>query len=521
MTQLAFTKDAPEKFSVQDWQRHDLDFLDQLNYSANWGSMGTYKTSTGLWLIERKLADSPGNVLIVTTKSGKGAYFDCIPSCLDYENWHVFNVGTRKVEEVILHDLRVESDLDDLITQLMQRTRKTIVLAHYHCFENKYPMNEILVMGSESGKIVWDFVLLDEAHRTKSKDVQWTRNLKKIAKEALNRHVMSGTGFVNNPSEMWSLVNFLDPDRFPSYWRFRRSFCEEENWTGYWKIVGLKEDKVQEFIDIRKSLGPRRTMQEVHKNVTEPIYTEYEVDLNPPQRRMYKEIVAELRMLDQKGFRIDSPNVVSQLQRLRQISVATPELVATYYDEKLDRRVQKVRLVEPSSKLDVVMELIEGLEWDVVDSSESLRQQMIVFSNFRDPLELLKTRLDAQYDKNGKLQREAISYIHMEQKDSEQTRFEKWHETFPRKEHQVFLSTIDLGGESISLATAQYCVFLDRSWSPAKNAQAVGRIYRPGQTGVAEIIHINAKHTVDKRVMDLTNLKTSWFKRLFDDEGEE
>jgi len=191
------------------------------------------------------------------------------------------------------------------------------------------------------------------------------------------------------------------------------------------------------------------------------------------------------------------------LQRLRQISVATPELVDSYYDAKEDRRVQVVRLVEPSSKLDAVMDILEGLEWD-----QEMRQQVVVFSNFRDPLELLKVRLD----------KKEIPYIHMEQKDSEQTRFEKWKIEFPKKEHQVFLSTIDLGGESINLTPAQYCIFLDRSWSPAKNLQAVGRIYRPGQTQVAEIIHINAIQTVDKRVMDLTNLKTSWFKRLFDDE---
>jgi SNF2 family DNA or RNA helicase len=323
---------------------------------------------------------------------------------------------------------------------------------------------------------------------------------------------MTGTGFVNNPAEMWSLVNFLQPTNFPSYWRFRRQFCEEENWGGYNKIVGIKSHMVDSFIDLRKSLGPRRTMQEVHKDITEPIYTQIDVELNPTQRRMYKEIVTQLMALDQQGVPIHSPNVVSMLQRLRQISVATPELVDSYYDAKEDRRVQVVKLVEPSSKLDAVMDILEELQWD-----QEARQQVVVFSNFRDPLELLKKRLDPKFDKNGKQTRAGIPYIHMEQKDSEQTRFEKWHELFPLKQHQVFLSTIDLGGESINLTPAQYCIFLDRSWSPAKNLQAVGRIYRPGQTQVAEIIHIKAIQTVDKRVMDLTNLKTSWFRRLFDD----
>ena len=513
MTELRFAKNQDERFFPRDWQSHDLTFLSRRQHSANWSSMGAYKTSTGLWLMDRLLPTGKGNALIITTKSGKGAYMECIPRCLTMEQWGVFNIGTRKVEEIILDDLRMEFDLDDLIQLLQARKQRNIVLAHYHCFTNKSPMNEILVGGSESDKLEWDFVLLDEAHRIKNPDAQWVRNIKKVAKNARHRHVMTGTGFVNNPAEMWSLVNFLDPVSYPSYWRWRRTWCEEENWSGYNKIVGIKAEMIDSFIEIRKGLGPRRTMQEVHKDVTEPIYAQIDVELNATQRRMYKEIVTQLMALDQKGVPIHSPNVVSMLQRLRQISVATPELVDSYYDAKEDRRVQVVRLVEPSSKLDAVMDILEELQWD-----REMRQQVVVFSNFRDPLELLKERFKEKRAKDGRLIREAIPYIHMEQKDSEQTRFEKWKIEFPKKEHQVFLSTIDLGGESINLTPAQYCIFLDRSWSPAKNLQAVGRIYRPGQTQVAEIIHINATNTVDKRVMDLTNLKTSWFRRLFDDE---
>jgi SNF2 family DNA or RNA helicase len=187
---------------------------------------------------------------------------------------------------------------------------------------------------------------------------------------------------------------------------------------------------------------------------------------------------------------------------LRQISVAAPELVDSYFDPKLERRVQVVKLVEPSSKLDATMELLESLEWD-----EETRQQVVVFSNFKDPLKLLAHR----FDKIG------LPYIHMEEKDSERTRYEKWHELFPTKQHQVFMSTIALGGESINLSSAQYGVFLDRDWSPARNSQAVSRLWRPGQKGAVEIIHINAVGTVDKRVLDLNNMKQHWFNEIFTD----
>jgi len=491
---MSLTLVRPQRFEVQPWQEDDLNYLAPLDYSANWSSMGVYKTSTGLWLADRK-TEAPANVLIVSTKSGKSVYYDAIPRCgLD---WTAFTVGTRKADLVALPTSQlIGIDLDDFVHNLKFRTTndKVAVLAHYNCFTNSSPMREILE------GIEWDFTLLDEAHRIKNRKAQWTKNLKKL--KSVYRHVMTGTGFVNDPSEIWSLFNFLAPHVWRSYWAFRRTMCLEEQWSGFNRVIGLKPEAVEIFRRQRRELGPRRTMQEVHAHIKEPIYTNIEVDLNPTQRRMYNEILRELRMLDQNDVAISSPNILSQLSRLRQISVATPEFVEDYYDEKEERRVQVVKLVEPSSKLDAVMELLEGLEWD-----EENRQQVVIFSNFRDPLELLKVRLN----------KAKIPFIHMEEKDSEQVRFHKWRELFPTKQHQVFLSTIDLGGESITLSCAQYCIFLDRSWSPAKNAQAVSRLWRPGQEGVVEVIYINARKTIDNRIFKLNELKRGWFNAIFDE----
>lgn len=485
-----------DRYEMRDWQRDDIDYLADKEFSANWSSMGVFKTSTGLWLTDKKIEES-GNVLIVTTKSGKGAYFDCIPKCLDINEWKVFNVGTKFVEALLLPSSeRVKVDLDAFVEYMQTPGHKRIVLSHYNCFLNGTPMTEIL------GGLRWDFGILDEAHKISNRKNQWTRNIKKF--RIINRHAMTGTGFVNRPDEIWSILNFLDKKTFGSYWQFRKYFClEETDWSGYSTVTGINPFHKDEFVELRRTLGPRRTMQEVHPHINEPLFHSIDVELNGTQKRMYKEIKKELRALDQQGMPIHSPNVLSQLSRLRQISVATPEFVDSYYDSKQERRVQVVKLVEPSSKLDATMELLEGLEWD-----DENRQQAVVFSNFKDPLKLLTHR----FDKKG------IPYLWMEEKDSETTRYDKWHEKFPQKKHQVFLSTIALGGEAINLSSAQYCIFLDRHWSPARNSQAVSRLWRPGQEGTVEVIHINAVDTVDARVLDLNNMKESWFNQIFGDD---
>jgi SNF2 family DNA or RNA helicase len=214
---------------------------------------------------------------------------------------------------------------------------------------------------------------------------------------------------------------------------------------------------------------------------------------------MYTEIKTVLATMDQQGSTLQSPNVLSQLNRLRQISVATPHVISHDFDAKQNRMVYNIDLVEPSAKLNEVMDILSELD--------DPAQKVVVFSNFKDPLKLLKVRLD----------KANIGYVHMEERHSESERYRIWHDLFRQPENQVFLSTLALGGESINLSCAQYLIFLDRSWSPKDMMQAVGRVYRPGQEHACEVIYINARRTVDTYVKKKIDDKAGWFNEIFGD----
>ena len=484
------TKKEP-KYVPAEWQADDIETLKSADYSANWSEMGCYKTSTLLWLIDAKLIDLDRNpkVLIITTRTGKGTYFQLAPEIL--EDWTILNVNATNIQWEFAGKLW---PWDKGIP--VDPNRPLIVVAHYNCFTNKSKMRLLLTQNH-----LWDFVALDEAHRIKEKNTQWTRNIKRL--NIGHRHVMTGTGFINKPSEIWSILNFLDKKRWPSHNHFKEFFCDfEDTGSGFTKEVGVKPERLEEFRALVRSLGPRRTKVEVFKDLKEPVYTKIDIDLNPVQRKMYDEIKYQLMTLDKNGYPIHSPNVLSLLNRMRQISVATPEVVRDYFDPVDQVRKIQVQLTEPSSKLDALIDIIEGLEWD-----DERHDQIVVFSNFKGPIELAKHRFD----------KKKISYIHMEEKDSDSKRYEKWAIQFPKKEHQVFISTLQLGSESISLTTAQTLVFLDRSWSPKDNEQGISRVWRPGQTQVPQVINIEARDTVDSRVLSINQRKMGWFRDIFGD----
>lgn len=500
------------KFKMHDFQREDLTRLVEQDSSANWSEMGSLKTSTTEWLTELKLSHIPNpRVLIITTKSGKGTYYESLPDVLP--DWDVFNIGTKQFN-LVVGGRPVPVDVE-LPTPL--HMRPVICVAHYHCFTTRscIPKQKLgpdhLPMRDPDGTFVmhmpkcsallrmhWDFIVVDEAHRLKNQDAQWTVNIKRLRAEF--KHIMTGTGFINNPAEIWSLLNFLYPNVYTSYWKFRERYCLEDNYSGYRKVTGINPQTELEFKELIRRVGVRRTMIECFPNIKEPIETVIPVELNATQRKMYNEIKEELLTYDAVGIPLHSPNVLSALNRMRQIAVATPEVTSDTYDPIAERRVIKVKLTEPSSKLDALMELIDGLEWDA-----ERKDQLVVFSNFKDPLLLAEARL----------KKAGISYIRLLAEMNERTRYDLWHDTWPKKEHQVFLTTLALGSESINLSSANRAVFLDQSWSPKDNAQAIGRIYRPGQTGACQIIYIRAEDTVDFKILAANNEKMSWFQTIF------
>lgn len=520
--------ELPDGIERPDWQVGDLMQLAGRDHSANWSEMGCFKTSTGLWLAESKVLGktNPG-ILIITTAGGKGTYFDMVPKLLP--QFTLFDVGTKGLYIILPGGKRVK--LQEQFPKEIQVPH--IILSHYQVFarwnRNKteecptcegtgiekqagfeFPCTQCKgvrfvakpwTMADHVVDHEWDFCIVDEAHRLKGRDNKWTHCIKRI--KSPHKHIMTGTGFINRPDEIWSLLNFLDKTQFGSYNRFVEHFCEFEDYTGFRKIVGVKEDEKENFRTLVRAWGVRRTLDEVMPHIQKPIHMRYDVNLSPIQRRMYNEIKAELKALDAKGEPFHSPNVLSALQRLRQICVATPEVISDTFDEKEQRRVIRIKLVEPSSKLDQLMEIIEELEWD-----DENKQQLVVFSNFKDPLTLLKARLE----------KAEVPYIHMDVSDNDEERYKKWFVEFPKKEHKVFMSTLQLGGESINLTSARHVVFLDRSWSPKDNSQGIGRIRRPGQEGQPVVINIEANGTTDQKLEHVNAVKQGWFNEVFGNE---
>lgn len=336
--------------------------------------------------------------------------------------------------------------------------------------------------------IKWFHVIADEAHRAKNRKAQTAIALKTIKTD--RKTAVTGTPADDKPDDLWSILNWLWPKYYSSYWRFVKHYCEyevTENWaTGgtYKKFVGVKNGP-----SLMQEIEPwyvRRRKEEVLTDLPDKYYTTIWVKLTPEQRRAYNKMRDD--MITWLGEHEDqvmaAPVVIAQLTRLQQFALASMDW---------NESVGKWRMCDPSAKLDALMQIIEG----------NPGEQIVVFSQFKTMIKLLEERL-----KKARITSSMLTG------DVPQSERGKLIDEFQAGKTQIFGATIATGSEGITLTSASTIVFLDRSWKPSANDQAESRCHRIGQKSAVQIIDLMAEDTVDLGRKQHIELKAKWIKQL-------
>lgn len=331
-------------------------------------------------------------------------------------------------------------------------------------------------------KINWKHIIADEVHRARNRGTQQTKALKRIP--AVYKTGLTGTPIVSKPDNLWSILNWLYPEEYSSYWRFFHTYVkavrEQANGRWFWKAVGTKNEK--QLQDNMEPFFIRRLKKEILPFLPEKYYSTIEVELTPVQRKAYDQMKEYmLAWLEEQERFLAAPVVIAQLTRLQQLSVA-------YTDGK--------KMTYPSSKIKVLMEIIND------NPSESI----VVFSRFKQAITLVEGMLKASEIPYVKITGDVPSFLRA-------SAIEK----FQKGDVKIFLGTIGAGSEGITLTRANTVIFLDRDWTPAANAQAEDRLHRVGQDSSVHVIDLIGRNTIDTRRNKTLEMKKSWIKAMLND----
>jgi SNF2 family DNA or RNA helicase len=343
--------------------------------------------------------------------------------------------------------------------------------------------------------IRWQHVIADEAQLAKNLKSARTRELKKIKVQV--KTALSGTPADDKAQDIFSILQWLYPRKYTSYWRFVEEYMVvEESWSGYRVIKGPRLDKMPKLHEEIAPFYIRRTLSDVRKSMPPKSYSIIEVDLSPKQRKMYDEMLnwQVAKLGDSEDSELLAPYAISVHQRLQQMALGTVFLDWSLV-EKGKADGPSVRIGTPSPKLDAVLELVE------TNQDESF----VVFTQFIGMADLV----EEECKKKG------IPVSKITANVTNQTQRDAAVADFQSGKSRIFVGTIGAAGTSITLNRAHTAIFMDRHWNPSKNAQAEDRIYRIDNDDTpVQIIDLVARDTIDEYRLTKIGDKAIWLRQL-------
>ncbi|MEO6446161.1 MAG: DEAD/DEAH box helicase [Gemmatimonadaceae bacterium] len=444
-------QDAPPGFTgtLRPYQREGLGWLHFLRQFGFGGcladDMGLGKTVQVLALLESRRAEQAGPSLVV------------VPRSLVF-NWE---------QEAA----RFTPNIRVLVHGGAERRRSTEHLEDYDLILTTYGTLRRDVQ--ELRAMEFDYVVLDEAQAIKNARTEAAKAARLL--RARHRLAMSGTPIENRLTELWSLLEFLNPGLLGKASVFstllRRMDTTED-----------ADDRETSRALLARAVRPyilRRTKAQVAPELPERLEQTLIVELSPEERRLYDELrdhyrASLLGRIAQDGFEKNRMHVLEALLRLRQLA-CHPGLVDP---ERRD---------DSSSKVDVLLSRVQ--------EATAEDHKVLVFSQFTSLLSIVRTQFDAA----------GIRYEYLDGKTQDRQRSVETFQNDP--ECRVFLVSLKAGGVGLNLTAAEYVYLLDPWWNPAVEAQAIDRAHRIGQTRRVFASRLIARDTVEEKVLELQQSK--------------
>lgn len=308
-------------------------------------------------------------------------------------------------------------------------------------------------------------------------EIQIIKNYKSVMSESmkhLNAKVkigLSGTPMENSISELWNVMDVLNPDVFSSHSAFMkryngRNYDELRTIISFFIMRRMKKDVLKEL--------PPKTEQIIY----------CDMDLN--QRRLYTSITVAVKqaIMNLKAFA--APVVLKGLTELRECC-CHPLLL----DDAIN-----VDAIRDSCKMESLSILVENL----FESGHKI----LIFSNYTSMLQIIKNHFYS-----NKAYRDYLFYL-----DGKTKNRNELVEQFEQSDKGIFLISIKAGGIGLNLVSAQDVIIYDPWWNPFVEQQAIDRAYRIGQEKAVTIYKLVVANTLEEKIIDMQRGKEQDFDQI-------
>ncbi len=315
----------------------------------------------------------------------------------------------------------------------------------------------------------FELAVLDEAQQIKNPEALVSQAVKRLQTE--QRLALTGTPLENRLLDLWSIMDFLNPDFLDSQNNFIKTY--------------ESTDRAAELGRFVAPIMLRRTKSMVAAELPPRISEVIRIEMGEQQRQFYDRLLAASR--EKAGKSNTAIEILALLTRLRQ-ACCDPRLIQ-----------EPSHRTEDSAKLETLLGMVEELLAE--DHS------ILIFSQFVGMLNLIEEAL-RQRD---------LNYAKITGQTPVQKRGEIVREFNQNEKPGVFLLSLKAAGTGLTLTRADYVFIYDPWWNPAVENQAIDRTHRIGQTKTVVAYRLVTAATVEENVMRLQKEKAELFDAVVGD----
>jgi hypothetical protein len=312
----------------------------------------------------------------------------------------------------------------------------------------------------------WHRLALDEAQAIKNSQATASRTVRRLT--ARHRIALTGTPLENRLSELWSIMDVLNPGLLGSAEKFRSRFAIPVERHGDDEAAQLLRRITRPYLLRRVKTDPT-----IIDDLPEKIEIVQDYRLTPEQASLYQTVVDDMMEKIEGSEGIERRGrVLAAMAKLKQVCNHPAQLL--HDGSPVGNRSGKVTRLE-----EILTEILaEG-------------DKVLCFTQFTEFGEMLVPHLSARFDQE-------VLFLHggvtRRRRDEMVARFQS------ADGPAVFLLSLKAGGTGLNLTAANHVVHLDRWWNPAVENQATDRAFRIGQRRTVQVRKFCCAGTLEERI---------------------
>jgi len=297
--------------------------------------------------------------------------------------------------------------------------------------------------------VAWQGIVLDEAQNIKNSEAKQSQAVRQL--QATFKIALTGTPVENRLSELWSILDFLNPGYLGAKQFFQRRFAMPIEKYGDAASLNTLRSLVQPFI-LRRLKSDRTIIQDLPEKQEMTAFCGLSVEQATLYQQLVEESLAQIESAEgvqRRGM------ILALLVKLKQICNHPAQYTkATTLDNP-----------QQSGKLQRLQEMLE----EVIAEGD----RALIFTQFAEWGKLLKPYLEKYLNKEVFFLYGSTS---KQQREEMVDRFQHDPQGPP-----IMILSLKAGGTGLNLTRANHVFHFDRWWNPAVENQATDRVFRIGQ----------------------------------------